>query len=86
MRRSPRPSVSSPPPAEQRELLELWLPGSLASVPAPASTPTAERAIDAGAAFEAVDGGPVEFDRVVPPSGNLMARAGSSGSARSAPG
>ncbi len=42
------------------------------SVPEPASTPTAERAIDAGAAREAVDGGPVEFDRVVPPSGNLM--------------
>ena len=61
-----------PAPVEQRELLGLWLPGSLASVPAPVSTPTAERAIDAGAAFEAVDGGPVEFDRVVPPSGNLM--------------
>jgi transposase InsO family protein len=61
-----------PPPAEQRELLPLWLPGSLASVPEPASTPTAERAIDAGAAPAGVDGGPVEFDRVVPPSGNLM--------------
>jgi transposase InsO family protein len=60
-----------PAPAEQRELLGLWLPGSLASVPEPASTPTAERAIDAGAAPPALDGGPVEFDRVVPPSGNL---------------
>src|SRR5215217_3259168 len=58
---------------EQRELLPLWLPGSLASVPEPPSTPTAERAIDAGAAPAAADGGPVEFDRVVPPSGNLWA-------------
>jgi transposase InsO family protein len=63
-----------PAPDEQRELLPLWLPGSLASVPEPAGTPTAERAIDAGAApAPAVDGGPVEFDRVVPPSGNLWA-------------
>jgi len=61
-----------PAPAEQRELLPLWLPGSLASVPAPASTPTAERALDAGAAPAPADGGPVEFERVVPPSGNLM--------------
>ena len=61
-----------PAPAEQRELLPIWLPGALASVPDPASTPTAERAIDAGAAPAAVPGGPVEFDRVVPPSGNLM--------------
>jgi transposase InsO family protein len=61
-----------PAPDQDRELLGLWLPGSLASVPEPASTPTAERAIDAGAAPPPVDGGPVEFDRVVPPSGNLM--------------
>jgi hypothetical protein len=59
-----------PAPDEQRELLPIWLPGALASVPAPASTPTAERAVDAGAAA-VQDGGPVEFDRVVPPSGNL---------------
>jgi transposase InsO family protein len=56
----------------ERELLPLWLPGALASVPEPANTPTAERALDAGAA--AVDaGGPVEFERVIPPSGNLGA-------------
>jgi transposase InsO family protein len=61
-----------PASAEQRELLGLWLPGALTSAPAPARTPTAERAIDAGA-VPAVDGGPVEFDRVVPPSGNLWA-------------
>jgi transposase InsO family protein len=61
-----------PAPDEQRELLPIWLPGALASVPAPASTPTAERAIDAGAG-QVVAGGPVEFDRVIPPSGNLWA-------------
>src|SRR5215211_9204749 len=33
----------------------------------------AERAIDAGAAPAAANGGPVEFDRVVPPSRNLWA-------------
>jgi transposase InsO family protein len=57
---------------EQRELLPLWLPGSLAPVPEPASTPTAERALDAGAG-QTVAGGPVEFERVVPASGNLWA-------------
>jgi transposase InsO family protein len=62
-----------PAPEEQRELLPIWLPAALASVPEPASTATAERAIDAGAAPAAVPGGPVEFDRVVPPSGNLWA-------------
>ena len=55
---------------EQRELLPLWLPGNLAAVPAPQATPTAGRAIDAGAT-PIVAGGPVEFDRVVPSSGNL---------------
>src|SRR4051794_7645743 len=62
----------TPASAEQRELLELWLPAQLASVAPPQGTPTAERAIDAGAA-PAEFGGPVEFDCVVPPSGNLGA-------------
>jgi transposase InsO family protein len=57
-----------PVPAVQRELLAIWLPAGLSGVPAP---PTVERAVDAQAAPVAVDGGPVEFDRVVPPSGNL---------------
>ena len=61
-----------PVPDEPRELLPLWLPGTLASVPEPAITPNAERAIDAGAAPAAVDGG-LEFNRIVPPSGNLWA-------------
>jgi transposase InsO family protein len=58
---------------EQRELLPLWLPGSLAAVPEPQATPTAERAVDAGADGQMIEGGPVEFDRVVPASGNLWA-------------
>jgi transposase InsO family protein len=54
---------------EERELLPIWLPVGLSAVPAP---PTVESAVDAQAmAVVAVDGGPVEFDRVVPPSGNL---------------
>jgi hypothetical protein len=57
---------------EQRELLPLWLPGALAAAPDPTVPPTVERAIDAGAG-RAVAGGPVEFDRVVPSSGNLWA-------------
>jgi transposase InsO family protein len=58
---------------EQRELLPLWLPGSLAAVPAPQATPTAERALDAGADGQLIEGGPVEPERVVPASGNLWA-------------
>jgi transposase InsO family protein len=60
-------------PDQERELLGLWLPASLAAVPEPQPTPTAERAFDAGADSELAAGGPVEFDRVVPPSGNLWA-------------
>jgi transposase InsO family protein len=62
----------APVPAEQRELLGLWLPTALASAPEPTGTPTVERAIDAGAG-RVSDGGPVEFERVIPPSGNLWA-------------
>jgi transposase InsO family protein len=62
-----------PASAEQRELLPLWLPAALASAPEPTGTPTVERAVDAGAAPAPVAGGPVEFDRVVPSSGNLFA-------------
>src|SRR4051794_13941121 len=59
-------------PDEQRELLPLWLPAALASPPAPASTPTAQHAVNAGAG-EVLEGGPVELERVIPPSGNLWA-------------
>jgi transposase InsO family protein len=58
---------------EQRALLPLWLPAGLAAVPEPRPTPTAERAVDAGADAELSAGGPVEFDRVIPTSGNLWA-------------
>src|SRR3954447_6011197 len=61
-----------PAPDEERELLPLWLPGALASPPGPARTPTAQHALDAGA-DQVVEGGPVEFERQVPPSGNLWA-------------
>jgi transposase InsO family protein len=53
---------------EQRQLLPIWLPGDLSAVPEPA---TVESAVDAEVVPAAVDGGPVEFDRVVPTSGNL---------------
>jgi transposase InsO family protein len=58
---------------EQRELLGLWLPAALSAVAGPARTAALERAVDAGAAPEAAEPGAVEFDRVVPPSGNLWA-------------
>jgi Integrase core domain len=61
-----------PAPVEQRELLPLWLPGSLAAAAEPQATPTAASAVDAGAS-EPVAGGAVEFDRVVPASGILWA-------------
>jgi transposase InsO family protein len=61
-----------PAPDEQRELLPLWLPASLAAAPQPQPTPTGERAVDAGAG-QLAEGGPVEFERVIPPSGNLWA-------------
>jgi transposase InsO family protein len=63
-----------PVPDEQRELLALWLPAGLSTVPEPAMTATVEPGVDAVAddgPVAVADGGPVEFDRVVPPSGNL---------------
>jgi hypothetical protein len=61
------------PAAQQdRELLGLWLPAQLTAAGPPAPNESVARAVDAGAAPIAVEGGPIEFDRVVPPSGNLM--------------
>src|SRR3954449_7249226 len=57
---------------EERELLPLWLPASLSAVRGPQVTASPERAVDAGAEANVIEAGPVEFDRVVPPSGNLM--------------
>jgi transposase InsO family protein len=58
----------APVPEPDRKLLGLWLPGALASADKP-SADVAEP--DVVAPAERVAGGPVEFDRVVPASGNL---------------
>jgi integrase-like protein len=62
----------APVPTEQRELVDLWLPGILEPArtlePAPV---VAEPAPEPAVAREWA-GGPVEFDRVVPPSGNMI--------------
>lgn len=58
----------SPVPGEQRELLELWLPPTLADVSGPGASVEPDVADQPA---EAAAGGPVEFDRVVPASGNL---------------
>jgi transposase InsO family protein len=57
-------------PAAQRNLVELWLPPALED----ASAPAAEACGAEGAPGPVAprDGGPVEFDRVVPASGNLQ--------------
>ncbi|BCJ29585.1 IS481 family transposase [Actinocatenispora sera] len=61
---------------QQRTLIDLWLPPAVAACPAPASAACGQ---STGAAVTAADepaagwtGGPIAFDRVVPPSGNLM--------------
>ncbi|MEU1608004.1 IS481 family transposase [Micromonospora matsumotoense] len=66
-----------PVPAQQRALVDVWLPPALDPVPAP----TGQTVIDAqpvqaqpceSTPPPGLAGGPVEFDRVVPASGNLM--------------
>lgn len=69
-------------PAAEREALPLRLPATLAAAPSAAATTTAPpQPSQAGAASDPVAdalvalawaGGPVAFDRVVPPSGNLQ--------------
>lgn len=61
-------------PAEQRELLELWLPPTLVSTPAVSAATAADEAdrSEVSAVSAAWAGGPIEFDRVVPPSGNMI--------------
>jgi len=58
----------TPVPPAQRELIDLWLPPAL--TPAPRTEDSAPPE-DTAAAPGRWLGGPVEFDRVVPPSGNL---------------
>lgn len=64
---TPADRFRSQPPA-QRELIELWLPPVLATSPGGSSQPAPA---DSPAPPGRWLGGPVEFDRVVPPSGNL---------------
>ena len=65
----------APVPAAQRSLVDLWLPPVLESAGAPGAEP-AEPGADTQSlpspARAPRDGGPVEFDRAVPPSGNLQ--------------
>jgi transposase InsO family protein len=60
-----------PVDGQERELVELWLPGSIEPAGEPVASP--EPAGLAAAEAEPVPGGAVEFDRVVPVSGNLWA-------------
>jgi transposase InsO family protein len=59
-----------PAPVEQRGLLDLWLPASLTPVTALAEPGDTE--LPAASVPAAYSGGPIEFDRVVPASGNMM--------------
>lgn len=60
-----------PVPDEQRSVVDLWLPAVLDLAPQAASEVAVAEAImpDPTPAWA---GGPVEFDRVVPPSGNMI--------------
>jgi transposase InsO family protein len=69
----------TPVPPQQRNLISLWLPATLEGAPAagpepvqppPASTVPAASPPPPGRPAQ-WNGGPVEFDRVVPPSGNM---------------
>jgi transposase InsO family protein len=58
----------TPVPPAQRDLIELWLPPALTPAPAIEGSPAPA---DTATASGRWTGGPIEFDRVVPPSGNL---------------
>jgi len=69
----------SPIPTSARDVLPVWLPPTLAAAPTPASgretsadddgTVDPDTGSTAGALWA---GGPVEFDKIVPPSGNMQ--------------
>jgi transposase InsO family protein len=64
----------TPVPEQQRDLIGLWLPAALESAltPGPAEPQTPIKVSPPVPATRAPwDGGPVEFDRVVPASGNM---------------
>ena len=58
----------TPQPSAERELIDLWLPPVLTPASGTEGLPPSE---DTAAAPARWPGGPIEFDRVVPPSGNL---------------
>ena len=64
----------TPIPGEQRELLTLWLPHTIAPALTPAGEeePGAASGLDPSPVPAPWAGGPVELDRVVPPSGNMQ--------------
>ena len=63
----------APVPAAQRNLVDLWLPPALDSAaPGPGPQAPSAAGLAVTAARPGQDGGPVEFDRVVPPSGNMI--------------
>ena len=62
----------APVPAAQRDLVALWLPPALDSASAPGSQAPGADGSAVPAAGGGRGGGPVEFDRVVPPSGNMI--------------
>ena len=69
----------TPVPPAQRELISLWLPPALDKVPGPGPEPAQPRPASTAPTMNPPlparpaqhHGGPVEFDRVVPPSGNM---------------
>lgn len=64
----------SPVPQQQRDLVSLWVPATLASDSAPEHAGpqiAGVRSSPVPAPRAQWNGGPVEFDRVVPPSGNM---------------
>ena len=61
-----------PVPAADRELIELWLPPSLVNAPQVTAVANPGNESEVGPVSAVWTGGPVEFDRVVPPSGNMI--------------
>jgi transposase InsO family protein len=61
-----------PVPAAQRDLVALWLPPALDTASTHGSQALGAEGSAVPAAGAGWGGGPVEFDRVVPPSGNMI--------------
>ena len=61
----------TPVPPAQRDLVELWLPPALTPVSSADGPPQPAAPEGPPPASPRWQGGPVEFDRVVPPSGNM---------------